>query len=135
MNECYIALGSNLGQPLRHLRRAIVAIKALPKTNVIKASSILKTKALGSSFQPMYGNQVIVIQTNLTPQQLLKYCQQVEKRLGRVRKKRWGSRTIDLDIVLYGNRTINTPTLTIPHKEMKSREFVMQPLMEVQHRG
>ncbi|WP_133135120.1 2-amino-4-hydroxy-6-hydroxymethyldihydropteridine diphosphokinase [Legionella rowbothamii] len=131
MNICYLGLGSNQKSPERQLRRAIQAIRALSSTSLTKVSSFHWTKAWGLQGQQDFCNAVVEIRTTLAPLQLLKACQYLEKRQGRVRKKRWGPRVIDIDILTYGNKTIHINNLTIPHPYIASRDFVLQPLSEV----
>lgn len=131
MNRCYLSLGSNQRHPERQIRRAIKAIKAIPKTSLIRVSSCYKTRAWGVQNQQDFCNAVVAINTQLPPPLLLSFCQSIEAKQGRVRKKRWGPRTLDIDIILYGTRVLKTHQLTIPHPHYLSREFVLKPLMEV----
>lgn len=131
MNRCYLSLGSNQKGPERQIRSAIKALKNLPFTQVIKVSSLYWTKAWGLEVQQDFCNAVVQISTLLTPHFLLRKCQQIEKKQGRIRKKHWGPRSIDIDIILYSNRVINTPKLTVPHPFFKDREFVIKPLLEI----
>jgi 2-amino-4-hydroxy-6-hydroxymethyldihydropteridine diphosphokinase len=107
------------------------AIKTLPSTYVIKVSNLYWNKAWGLQVQQDFCNAVIEINTYLTPFLLLNLCKQIENKQGRIRKRHWGPRTIDIDIILYGNRTINTKNLTIPHPHMLDRDFVLRPLLEI----
>lgn len=128
----YIAIGSNLGDPVAQAQQAIQQLTQLPKSRLIAASSLYSSTPMGPQNQPDYINAVVAIQTNLTPLQLLDCTQAIEQEQGRVRKdERWGPRTLDLDIVLYGNEVINSERLTIPHYGMKEREFVLYPLAEI----
>ncbi|MFJ1267496.1 2-amino-4-hydroxy-6-hydroxymethyldihydropteridine diphosphokinase [Legionella lytica] len=131
MNVCYLGLGSNQKSPERQLRQAIRAIRALKSTSLTKISSFHWTKAWGLQGQQDFCNAVIEIHTTIAPLQLLRACQQIEKQQGRVRKKRWGPRIIDIDILTYGNKTIQINNLIIPHPYIASRDFVIQPLSEV----
>lgn len=130
-NLCYISLGSNLKSPERQLRQGIAALKRLPATSLIKTASFYQTKAWGLKGQPDFYNTVVAIKTSLTPQQLLSYCLLIEQKHGRVRKIKWGSRTLDLDLIFFGNRKIVSKNLTIPHPRWKLRDFVLQPLLEL----
>ena len=103
----------------------------MPDLRIVKKSSFYKSPPLGVRAQPHYYNLVIAIHTSLNPHQLLFQCQTVEHKLGRVKKQRWGSRTIDIDLLLYGDKTLNTRQLIIPHPEMLKRSFVLVPLIEV----
>ncbi|CAM4445828.1 MAG: 2-amino-4-hydroxy-6-hydroxymethyldihydropteridinepyrophosphokinase [Legionella sp.] len=131
MNICYLGLGSNQKSPERQLRRAIKAIRALRSTSLTKVSSFHWTKAWGLQGQQDFCNAVVEINTTLAPLQLLRACQEIEKQQGRVRKKRWGPRVIDIDILTYGNKTLQINNLTIPHPYITSRDFVLQPLSEL----
>lgn len=129
---CYLGVGSNLGNRRKNISLAIKKIKALKDTRVIKTSKIIETKPVGGpSGQPRFLNAASKIKTNLKPLALLKKLQDIEKELGRNRTVRFGPRTIDLDILFYGDRIINTKTLTIPHPRIFEREFVIKPLMEL----
>jgi 2-amino-4-hydroxy-6-hydroxymethyldihydropteridine diphosphokinase len=131
MNTSYLSLGSNQKFPERQLRTAIKSLKNLPKTSVIKISSFYWTKAWGLSVQQDFCNAVIKVTTRLDPHNLLKHCQIIEAKMGRVRKRRWGPRVIDIDVILYENLSINTEKLTIPHPLFKLRDFVLIPLEEI----
>jgi len=131
MNRCYLALGSNQKNPERQLRLAIKAIDNFPNTSIKNVSSLLWTKAWGIHTQQDFCNAVVEIVTQLNPALLLSWCRETENNQGRVRKKTWGPRTLDIDILLYAKRTINSKGLTIPHPHMLEREFVMQPFLEI----
>lgn len=131
MTVCYLGLGSNLASPERQLRRAIRALRKLPKSFIIKVAAFHHSIADGRKAQPNYVNTVIALHTQLSPNALLLYCQKIEQQQGRVRKVRWGARTLDIDILLFGKKTINTPTLCIPHPRMLERDFVLLPLLEI----
>ena len=131
MITCYLGLGSNLRSPERQLRQAAVRLKKLPKTAVITLSNIYFSPAFGRRAQPPYCNSVIEIRTCLPPQTLLRHCLAIEKKQQRVRKVRWGARTLDIDILLYGQQTIHKHRLTIPHPRMFERDFVLKPLLTI----
>lgn len=131
MNQVFLSLGSNQKHPLRQLRRAINALKALPHTYILKCSSFYWTKAWGVQAQQDFCNSVIEINTLLPPRILLKHCQEIEKKQGRVRKKRWGPRTLDIDILMYEKQALKSKILTIPHPQMHKRDFVLVPLSEI----
>lgn len=131
MNICYIGLGSNQKSPERQIRRAIESIKNLPHTSVLKVSTLYWTKAWGLQVQQDFCNVMLELSTLLQPCLLLEHCQRIEKKQGRIRKKRWGPRTLDIDIILYGNRIINSKNLKIPHPYMLERDFVLKPLLEI----
>ncbi|MCB1688276.1 MAG: 2-amino-4-hydroxy-6-hydroxymethyldihydropteridine diphosphokinase [Halioglobus sp.] len=131
MTPAYVALGSNLGEPAAQLCRAVSALAALPDCTLDKLSSVYSSAALGPGTQPDYLNAVVRLQTQLTPLELLDALQRIEQGQGRVRDTRWGPRTLDLDLLLYGRRTIDTQRLAIPHPRMQQRHFVLYPLCEI----
>ncbi|HEQ1857887.1 TPA: 2-amino-4-hydroxy-6-hydroxymethyldihydropteridine diphosphokinase [Providencia alcalifaciens] len=132
MEQVYIAIGSNLGEPLKQAQQAIAALDAIPNSRVVSTSSIYRTKPLGPQDQPDFLNLAVLLETDLEPEALLNYTQQIELDLGRVRKdERWGPRTLDLDIMLFGNRVIQTERLTVPHYGLKEREFMLYPLSDI----
>lgn len=131
MTIAYIALGSNLNTPVEQLNSALKAIDALPQTQLIAVSSFYQSKPLGPQDQPDYVNAVAKIETMLESLKLLDELQRIENEQGRVRLRRWGERTLDLDILLYGNETIQNERLTVPHYDMHNREFVIIPLAEI----
>lgn len=132
MIVCYLGIGSNLGDRKRNIMQAVKKINALKDTEVIKLSKIIETDAVGGpANQNKFLNAVLKIKTDLAPFVLLKKLKKIEKELGRTRAIRHGPRTIDLDILLYGNRIINRKNLIIPHPRMFERDFVIRPLLEV----
>lgn len=132
MITAYIAVGSNLADPVAQAKRAIEALTQLPNSVFLHASSLYSSTPMGPQDQPDYINAVVAIQTTLTPLELLDCTQAIENEQGRVRKdERWGPRTLDLDILLYGDNSIQSERLTIPHYGMKEREFVLYPLAEI----
>ncbi|WED44372.1 2-amino-4-hydroxy-6-hydroxymethyldihydropteridine diphosphokinase [Legionella cardiaca] len=131
MNLCYLALGSNLKSPERQLRIALEALRQLPNTHLLKTATLYRSKAWGRKVQPSFFNTVVLLQTLLTPKQLLSNCQKIEKEQGRVRHIRWGSRTLDIDILLYGSLTLKSESLTLPHPRIHLRDFVFVPLLEI----
>ncbi len=131
MTHCYLGLGSNLRRPTRQLRKAIATLRTLPRSVITGRSSIYSSKPLGVRAQPGYCNMVIAIQTSLPAHRLLQHCQSVETGQQRIRKRRWGARTLDIDILLYGTKTIRSRKLTVPHPQMLNRDFVLIPLLEV----
>ena len=126
-----MALGSNLGNRAGHLAAARAALAALPGTRLLGASTVEETAPLGGLDQPPYLNQVVVLDTDLEPRQLLEACQAIERAAGRVRGERWASRTLDLDILEFGERVVAEPGLTIPHPELHHRDFWQRGLAEV----
>lgn len=131
MSIAYIALGSNLNMPIAQLQSALKAMDRLPQTKLLNVSSFYQSKPLGPQDQPDYVNAVACIETQLQPIELLDALQYIENEQGRVRLRRWGERTLDLDILLYDDLQLQSERLTIPHYDMKHREFVMIPLQEI----
>ncbi|WP_439287843.1 2-amino-4-hydroxy-6-hydroxymethyldihydropteridine diphosphokinase [Lonepinella sp. BR2904] len=131
MAIAYIALGSNLNQPVQQLDSALNAMANLPQTQILAVSSFYCSKPLGPQDQPDYINAVAKIETTLEPIALLDVLQQIELEQGRVRLRHWGERTLDLDILLYDQLVIKSERLTIPHYDMHNREFVIVPLYEI----
>jgi 2-amino-4-hydroxy-6-hydroxymethyldihydropteridine diphosphokinase len=128
----YIGIGSNQEEPIEQTKKAIKALKSLPKTQLTNCSSLYCSAPMGPQDQPDYINAVAELDTQLSPLELLDALQQIELSQGRVRKEnRWGPRTLDLDIILYGDQQINNSRLTVPHYGMKEREFVLYPLQEI----
>jgi 2-amino-4-hydroxy-6-hydroxymethyldihydropteridine diphosphokinase len=128
--QVYISLGSNLGDRLQFLKNAIEKI-ANQLGKVVKESKVYEAAAWGHTKQPNFYNQVIEIETDLTPAQLLQGCLEIEKSLGRERSILWGERTIDLDILLFDGRAVQSENLNIPHPYLHLRNFVLVPLCEI----
>lgn len=128
----YLALGSNLGDRESHLAAARAALDALPRTRVIAASRVEETPPLGRMDQPPYLNQMLLLETALEPRALLAACQAIERSRGRVRTERWGARTLDLDIVRFGDRQVTEPDLIIPHPGVLHRDFWQRELAELE---
>lgn len=132
MERVYIGLGSNLAEPLRQLQAALAAIAELPHSHLAATSSLYASDPLGPPDQPRYVNAVAALDTELAPLELLDALQRIEQEQGRVRKaERWGPRTLDLDILLFGNRLLSEARLTVPHYHMHARAFVLYPLAEI----
>ncbi|AWH89583.1 2-amino-4-hydroxy-6-hydroxymethyldihydropteridine diphosphokinase [Limnobaculum parvum] len=132
MTQVFIALGSNLNQPLAQVEAALNAIKQIPQTRLVTCSPLYRTKPLGPQDQPDYLNAVVELDTQLPAENLLDATQAIELNQGRERKAhRWGPRTLDLDILLFGHQTINTPRLTVPHYDMYNRAFMLYPLADI----
>ena len=131
----YIGLGSNLSNPFKQIDTARQAIKRLSGVEEQNFSSLYRSPAMtlntNASTQPDYINAVMSVQTSLSPTSLLIALQAIENDQGRIRTERWGARTLDLDILLYGNDIIQTPDLIIPHQGMVQRAFVLYPLFEI----
>jgi 2-amino-4-hydroxy-6-hydroxymethyldihydropteridine diphosphokinase len=128
--QVYISLGSNLGDRLQFLKSATEQI-GLQLGKVVKSSKVYEAAAWGHTKQPDFYNQVIEIETELSPAQLLNGCLEIEKSLGRARSILWGERTIDLDILLYDGRSVQLENLNIPHPYLHLRNFVLVPLCEI----
>ncbi|HIH5779842.1 TPA: 2-amino-4-hydroxy-6-hydroxymethyldihydropteridine diphosphokinase [Citrobacter werkmanii] len=132
MTVVYIAIGSNLASPLEQVNAAIQAIGEIPDSRIMAVSSFYRTPPLGPQDQPDYLNAAVALDTALTPEELLNHTQRIELQQGRVRKaERWGPRTLDIDIMLFGDDVINTERLTVPHYDMKNRGFMLWPLFEI----
>lgn len=126
MTLVYIALGSNLASPLEQVQAAIRALGEIPHSRVVAVSSFYRTPPLGPQDQPDYLNAAVALETALPPETLLDHTQRIELQQGRVRKaERWGPRTLDLDIMLFGDAVINSERLTVPHYDMKNRGFML----------
>lgn len=125
-----IALGSNLGNSQKILLEAIEAVDGAAHTSVIARSHFYQTAAVGPP-QPDYINACITVETQLSSQQLLRYLLAIEKQFGRVRKERWGPRSLDLDLLLYSSHITDLPGLTIPHPRLHERRFVLVPLADI----
>ncbi|MFZ7186400.1 2-amino-4-hydroxy-6-hydroxymethyldihydropteridine diphosphokinase [Avibacterium avium] len=131
MKQVYIALGSNLATPVQQLENALQALQQLPHSQLVAVSHFYQSKPLGPQDQPDYVNAVACLTTTLAPLDLLDQLQRIEQEQGRVRLRRWGERTLDLDILLYGDEIIQSERLTVPHYDMQHREFVIVPLYEI----
>lgn len=132
MARVWLAIGSNLAHPLDQVNAALGALSQLPQTRLTACSSFYRSRPLGPQDQPDYLNAVAALDTTLAPENLLDHTQQIERQQGRVRKaNRWGPRTLDLDILLFGDLRLDTDRLTVPHYDMKNREFMLYPLAEM----
>ncbi len=130
MERIYIGMGSNLAAPDQQLRSAIEALAQLPGTTLAGVSAFYQSDSLLPG-QPRYTNAVAAVDSNLAPLELLDALQAIENDQGRERLERWGPRTLDLDILLFGNRLIDEPRLKVPHYQMHLRAFVLYPLAEL----
>lgn len=132
MIPVYIAIGSNLDSPLDQVNRAIAALNDIPQSRLVRHSAFYRTAPMGPAGQPDYLNLAVLLDTTLTPHELLDATQAIELSQGRVRKdERWGPRTLDLDIMLFGDKIIHDERLTVPHYGLKEREFMLYPLAEI----
>lgn len=131
MVRAYVGLGSNLDDPERQLRRALEALAQLPQTRLAGCSRFYRSAPLGPQDQPDYINAVAALETTLEAEALLDALQAIESAQGRVRLRRWGPRTLDLDLLLYGDAVLATPRLTVPHPGLAERNFVLYPLADL----
>ena len=131
MKRAYIALGSNLGDPVATLREAVDGLAALRGSLLKAVSSFYRTAPIGLKHQPDFINAVAAVDTRLSPSQLLDELFALEARYGRVRSVRNAPRTLDLDLLLHGDAVLNDPNLTLPHPRMHERAFVLVPLAEI----
>lgn len=131
MNTTYIALGANLGNPAATVRAAFAALANLPESRVVRTSSLYRTAPVGITEQPEFVNAVAELATTLAPEALLEALLEVEQRFGRVRAEKNGPRTLDLDVLLYDQRLVDLPHLTLPHPRLHLRAFVLYPLAEI----
>ena len=132
MQTCFLGIGSNLGNRRKHIRLALEKISSLKNTKIVKLSKIIETDPVGGpSGQGKFLNAVVKIKTDLTPLKLLKQLQKIENEVGRRRTVRWGPRTIDLDILLFGDKVIERKELRVPHPRLMERDFVLKPLLSL----
>lgn len=131
MVAAFIGLGSNLNDPVDQVTRAITELDELPETTLHRYSSLYQSHPMGGLDQPDYINAVARVDTGLDPEELLAELHAIEAAHGRVREERWGARTLDLDLLLYGAIIKDTPDLKVPHPGVGEREFVLYPLYEI----
>ncbi len=131
MIRCFIGLGANLDDPAAQITIALRALAALPHSRLLRCSSLYGSKPLGPQDQPDYMNAVAELETSLEPLALLDALQAQEREQGRIKRRHWGERCIDLDLLLYGDLTMRSERLNIPHHEMHKRSFVLLPLAEI----
>jgi len=122
----YVGLGSNLGDREATIRAAVAALPG-----VVAISQLRETEPVGVTEQPAFLNGAVRLETGLSPRELLDTLLEIERGLGRERRERWGPRTIDLDLLLYGGETVDEPGLTVPHPSLHERRFVLEPLAEI----
>jgi 2-amino-4-hydroxy-6-hydroxymethyldihydropteridine diphosphokinase len=128
----YIGLGSNLDKPVAQIKSARTAIASIAGVQELAFSGLYHSLPMGPQDQPDYVNAVMCVATDLLPMDLLRCLQNIENEHGRIRKgERWGSRTLDLDVLIYGDKEIDLPDLTLPHKGLTERSFVLYPLLEI----
>jgi 2-amino-4-hydroxy-6-hydroxymethyldihydropteridine diphosphokinase len=131
LDVAFVALGSNLGDRMAILADARAALARLPTTRIVGESSIEETEPLGPVAQPRFLNQMLALETSLSPRELLEHLLAIEQAAGRTRDVRWGPRTLDLDIVRYANQTVSDPDLRVPHPELSNRPFWQRELAEL----
>ncbi|MCZ7662307.1 MAG: 2-amino-4-hydroxy-6-hydroxymethyldihydropteridine diphosphokinase [Thermoleophilia bacterium] len=127
----YLSLGSNQGDSEALLSGAVDALGLLPETNVVAISSLYRTAPVGYLDQPDFLNQVVAVETGLEPLDLLDRIRRIEADAGRVRRERWGPRTLDIDILWYDGRRVHGERLELPHPRLEERRFVLEPLAEL----
>ena len=135
MNQVYLGIGSNKNHPYFRINTVLRQINRIKSTNIVKKSGLYVTKPLGPQAQPNFINSVIEIKTNLEPLELLYELQNLEKLHNRKKTKRWGPRSMDIDILIYNNLIMNTDKLVIPHPGLEYRDFVLIPLYEITNYG
>lgn len=132
MTRVYLALGSNLADPLHQIDAALSALDALPETQRVATSPFYRTPPYGPPDQPDYLNAAVALETTLTAEALLDQTQRIEREHGRVRKaERWGPRTLDIDIMLFGTASLNSDRLIVPHYDLLNRAFMLVPLLAI----
>ena len=130
--KVFIGIGSNVGNRLENIKNAIELINDSKDCKVVKTSEVYESKAFGVKDQNDFLNSVICIDTNLEPVNLLEFLKNIESKIGRTKTKKWGPREIDLDILLFSDKVFSENDLTIPHKGIQERDFVMIPLTEIE---
>ncbi|MBC8384025.1 MAG: 2-amino-4-hydroxy-6-hydroxymethyldihydropteridine diphosphokinase [Candidatus Cloacimonetes bacterium] len=128
---CYLGLGSNLGNRENNIRKAMSKIEMIDGITLRKISSIIETKPYGKTDQPDFLNCVVEIETQLASLELLKKIMKIELELGRIRKEKWEARTIDIDILFFGEEIVDLENLKIPHPDIQNRQFVLDSLNEI----
>lgn len=131
LTAVYLGLGSNLGNRKANITAALQRLTAVPEITLVRQASYYETEPVGYQDQDWFLNTVALFETALLPLELLQQMQQIELALGRVRTIRWGPRTIDIDLLFYGEQIINTPELIVPHPRILERAFVVVPLLEI----
>jgi 2-amino-4-hydroxy-6-hydroxymethyldihydropteridine diphosphokinase len=129
--SAFVGIGSNLGDREGNLRQAVELLSAEDGIDVVAVSEIRETDPVGPVEQGPFLNGAVRIETDLAPRELLERLLAVEERLGRVRRERWGPRTIDLDLLLYGDDVVDEPGLTVPHARLHERRFALEPLSDL----
>lgn len=130
--RAYIGIGSNMSDPWGRVRQAIAELDEIPHCCCVKHSSLYRSRPLGPADQPDFVNAVAAVDTTLSARRLLEILHEIERRHGRVRSRRWGPRTLDLDLLVYGSECIVSESLTVPHPGVVQRDFVLHPLYEIE---
>lgn len=128
---CYLGLGSNIEDRNNYLTRAKAELELISGLTILRESSIIETEPFGKTDQGNFLNCVLEIEAELNPRKLLQACNKIEELLGRVRKEKWGPRTIDIDILFYGDEINDSPKITLPHPGIQERKFVLDSLLEL----
>jgi len=131
MENVFLGIGSNVGDRLGFLEKAVRQLRTIPGTKVVKVSSVYETEPVGVKDQSYFLNAAVAAQTSISAEEFYAHIKLIEKELGRVQSVRWGPREIDIDILLFGDHVIDTSSLVVPHSEMLNRKFVLQPLAEI----
>jgi 2-amino-4-hydroxy-6-hydroxymethyldihydropteridine diphosphokinase len=129
--RAYIGLGANIGEREETLRRAIALLAIADRVDVIQVSELRESDPVGVLDQPRFLNGAVALETTLEPQELLETLLRIERELGRVRGERWGPRSVDLDLLLYGDDVVDEPGLRVPHPRLHERRFALEPLAEL----
>ena len=129
--RAFIGAGANLGEPVRQIREARDALRKSPGIKFLAASSLYRTQPVGPVEQPPFINAVFALEPEIDPHDLLSLLLEIEQNMGRVRGERWGPRVIDLDLLFFGEETIEKPGLEVPHPRLHERRFVLAPLAEI----
>jgi 2-amino-4-hydroxy-6-hydroxymethyldihydropteridine diphosphokinase len=132
VTRAYVGLGANLGPREVTLLRAVDLLAAEDGIEVLELSELRETAPVGVVDQPEFLNAALAVETSLAPRELLDVLLRVERELGRVREERWGPRTIDLDLLVYGDETVDEPGLRVPHPRLHERRFALEPLAELE---
>ncbi len=130
-HRALIGVGSNLGLPVENCKKAVALINKSTSIKVIARSSLYHTEPVGKTDQPWFVNAALEVQTSLTPEELLQILLNIEQEFGRIREEKWAARIVDLDILDYDGKILNSKLLTLPHPEMINRRFVLEPLSEI----
>ena len=130
-HQVYLSLGSNMGDRKAYLEQAVLKLREMPSCKVCKVSAWRETEPYGNTDQGKFLNGALMLETVLSPGRLLEELHRIEAEAGRVRTEHWGPRTLDLDILFYDDKVIRTPELVIPHNDLHNREFVLEPMLEL----